>query len=292
MVGVRLRLPGVPSYEMISKMKSILFALSLTTLLLAQGGRPQASEGMRQAIQLDLAGDYAQARALLQKEIDTAAAPLLKANAQRAMAMSYAFERNCAKTIEYEQMVISYWATREKEEPKNAFYQQGEMANEAARVCIDSGDINAAESWYAKGTELGLKEPEISADRKALWEFRLEHARARVAARRGKKALAETHIAAAKQALDKMVDLRKQQEPFFPYLTGYVALYLGDPAKALSDFEKANANDAFIQCLKADALEKLGRKEEAMELYRKAAATRGHNPPAAYAVPLAKKKLA
>lgn len=276
---------------MISEMKSTLTLMVFAACLMGQGGRPQASEGMRQATQLDLAGDYAGARALLQKEIDTAATPLAKANAQRAMAMSFAFERKCAKTIEFEEMVIAYWVTREQEEPKNAFYQQGEMANEAARVCIDSGDLNAAEKWYQKGTELGLREPEISADRRALWEFRLEHAKARLAARRGNKALAEKHVALAKAALDKMTDLKKQQEAFFPYLTGYVALYLGDAAQALADLEKANPNDAFIQCLKAEALEKLGRKEEAMELYKKAAAARGHNPPAAYAVPLAKKKL-
>ena len=78
------------------------------------------------------------------------------------MAMSYALERNCAKTIGYEAQVMAFWVTREKEEPKNAFYQQGEMTNEAARVCIDSDDLNAAKKWYAKGAELGLKEPAIS----------------------------------------------------------------------------------------------------------------------------------
>lgn len=272
-------------------MKLFSIGMLVAVAVMAQGGRPQASEGMRQAVQLDLAGDYAGARALLQKEIEGAATPQAKANAQRAMAMSYAFERNCAKTVEYEEKVIAYWVTREKEEPKNAFYQQGEMANEAARVCIDAGDLNAAEKWYQKGTELGLREPEISADRRALWEFRLEHAKARLAARRGNRQLAEKHIATARVALDKMTDLKKQQEVFFPYLTGYVALYLGDAAKALADLERANQNDAFILCLKAEALEKLGRKDEAMALYKKAAATRGHNPPAAYAVPLAKKKL-
>lgn len=277
-------------YDMIYAMKILALSLGLAALLAAQGGR-QSSEGMRQAVQLDLAGDYAGARALLQKEIDGAATPLAKAGAQRAMAMSYAFERNCAKAIEYEEKVIAYWVTREMEEPRNAYFQQGEMANEGARVCIDSGDLNAAEKWYQKGTELGLREPDITTDRRALWEFRLEHAKARLAARRGNKSLAEKHIVAARVALDKMTESKKAQELFFPYLTGYVALYTGDAAKALADLEKANQNDAFILCLKADALEKLGRKEEAMELYKKAAATRGHNPPAAYAVPLAKKKL-
>lgn len=249
------------------------------------------SEGLRQATALDLEGKYAEARHLIQKEIDSASDPRAKANAQRAMAMSYAFEGNCRKTTEYEQMVMAYWKTREAEEPKNAFYQQGEMANEAARVCIDSGDIDAAARLYKLGTELGLKEPEISADRKALWEFRLAHAEARVAARRNKKADAEKAIAAARAALDRMTDLKRQQEAFFPYLTGYVALYLGDYQRALADLQKANQNDAFIQCLIAQTYEKLGDKDKAMEYYRKASGARSHNPPAAYAVPLARKKL-
>lgn len=245
----------------------------------------------QQGVQLDLEGKGAEARQIFQKEIDGATTPAAKARAQRAMAMSWAFESNCKKTIEYEQMVIDYWATREKEEPRNAFYQQGEMANEAARVCIDAGDLDAAGQWYRKGRELGLKEPGISADRKALWDFRLEHARARIAARRKDKAEAEKHVALAKAALDSMTDLKRQQEPFFPYLTGYVAYYLGDYKKALADFQMANQADPYIQCLLGQTYEKLGEKEKAMECYRKAAATTAHNPPAAYARPFARRKL-
>jgi tetratricopeptide (TPR) repeat protein len=244
-----------------------------------------------QAVQLDLEGKGAEARQLFQKAIDSAPTPAAKANAQRAMAMSWGFESNCKKTGEYEQMVIDYWVTREKEEPRSAFYQQGEMANEAARVCIDAGDLDAAAQWYKKGHDLGLKEPEISADRKALWEFRLEHAQARIAARRGNKAQAEKHVTAAKAALDSMTDLKKQQEPFFPYLTGYVALYLGDYNRALADLQKANQSDPFIQALLGQTYEKLGDKEKAIECYRKAAATTAHNPPAAYAQPFARRKL-
>jgi len=83
-------------------MKFVLASLGIVSVLMAQGGRPQTPEGLRQAVQLNLSGDYGAARSLIQKEIDGAATPLLKANAQRIMAMSYAFERKCAKTIEYE----------------------------------------------------------------------------------------------------------------------------------------------------------------------------------------------
>ena len=173
----------------------------------------------------------------------------------------------------------------------NALSIRGETADEAARVCIDSGDLDSAAEWYRKGYDLGLKEPGISPDRKALWEFRWEHAQARIAARRGKRPEAEQHIAAAQAALGRMTQLRPQQESFFPYLTGYVAFYLGDYAKALEDLHQANQNDPFIQCLLGQAYEKLGQKENAMECYRKAAATTAHNPPAALARPFARRKL-
>lgn len=264
---------------------ALLLAFATTVSAQSPGG------AIREAVQLDLDGKGAEARQLFQKHIDDSASPRAKADAQRAMAMSWAFEGNCAKTVEYETLVIAYWTTQEKDNPGNAFYQEGETADGAARVCIDSGDLDSAAEWYRKGYDLGLKEPGISPDRKALWEFRWEHAQARIAARRGKRPEAEQHIAAAQAALGRMTQLRPQQESFFPYLTGYVAFYLGDYAKALEDLHQANQNDPFIQCLLGQAYEKLGQKENAMECYRKAAATTAHNPPAALARPFARRKL-
>lgn len=277
-----------PSY-FVTVSACLILPIALSAQPPGRGG--PGSELIRQAVQLDLEGRGSEAREILQKAIDSAPTPAAKANAERAMAMSWAFEGNCKKTAEYEGKVIDYWKTRESEDPHNAFYQQGEMADEAARACIDAGDLDTAYEWYKKGHELGLKEPDISADRKALWNYRLEHAQARIAARRGQKAEAEKHVAAAKAALERMTELRRQQEAFFPYLTGYVAYYLGDYKKALADLQNANQNDPFIQCLIGQTYEKLGDREKAMEYYKKASLTTAHNPPAAYARPFARKKL-
>ena len=245
---------------------------------------------------LDLMGKSADARKYFQKAIDGAADPAAKANAQRAMAMSYAFEGDCKNTVKYEQMAMAYWVTREQAEPQNAFYQQGELANEAARVCIDSGDLEAADTWYRKGTELGLKEPGNETHPASLWKFRLEHALGRLAARRGNKADAQKHVAAAKALLDGDPKMAEQQARFLPYLAGYVALYTGETQTALTELQKAvgmqgNAADPFLQCLLGMTYDKLGEKEKALECYRKAAATTAHNPPAAFARPFARKKL-
>jgi Flp pilus assembly protein TadD len=213
------------------------------------------------------------------------------------MAMSYAFDGDCANTVKYEEMVIGYWVTREQAEPQNAFYQEGEMANEGARVCIDAGDLSTAERMYRRGSELGLKEPEPKTHPQSLWDFRLAHALGRIAARRGDKAEAQRQIAAARKILDGDSAMAAQQERFFPYLVGYVALYTDDLATAETELAKAvslrgNERDPFLRCLLAMTYEKMGRQEEARAAYGQAYdLAMAHNPPAAFTRPFARKKL-
>jgi tetratricopeptide (TPR) repeat protein len=233
---------------------------------------------------LDLMGKGDDARKYFQKAIDIADTPEHKASANRAMAMSYAFEGNCRKTVEYEQKVFDYYAGAQD------FFQQGEIADEAARVCIDSGDLDMATRWYQLGHDAGLKEPDIKPARVDLWNFRWAHAQARIAARRDNAAEAQKHVASAKAILDKGTN--PEQAQFFPYLQGYVAFYAQDYKSAVEELLKANQNDPFIQCLLGQTYEKLGEKDKAIASYRKAAAAIAHTPPAAYAVPFAKKRLA
>lgn len=277
----------------------VLCVLSFApALMAAQGGRGgAASSETRAANQLDVQGKTAEARAIFQKIADAAPTPLEKAQAWRGMAMSYAFDGDCANTIKYEEMVIGYWKTRETAEPENAFYQQGEMANEGARVCIDQGQLDVAEKYYRLGSELGLKEPAPKTHPKSLWDYRLAHALGRIAARRGNAAEANRQIADARRILDSDPEMAKAQERFFPYLQGYVALYLGDYQGALTHLNAAvaaqgNTNDPFMKTLFAMAHEKLGHAAEAKALYQQAydLAT-AHNPPAAFARPFAAKKL-
>jgi tetratricopeptide (TPR) repeat protein len=278
-----------------------LFSAAAPNTLLAQGGaqaqRTPRSDSLRTASRLDTDGKTADARAIFQKLIDSAPDPAARAAAQRAMAMSYAFDGDCANTVKYEEMVIAYWVTRESAEPQNAFYQQGEMANEAARVCIDAGELATAEQYYKKGSELGNKEPEPRTHPKSLWDFRLHHAFARLAARRGKADEAKQHLAAARKTLDGDPKMAEQQERFYPYLVGYVALYTNDLATAESELTRTlampgNQNDPFMNALLAMTYEKKGDAAKARETYQKAydLAT-AHNPPAAFTRPFARKKL-
>ena len=232
---------------------------------------------------LDLMGDGHRARLHFAKALELAEAPQQKAQVNRATAMSYAFEGDCKKAVEFQQKVFDY-----QKEQKD-FFAQGEVANEVARVCIDSGDLDTAYQWYKTGHDVGLQEPNIKPDRVDLWNFRWEHAQARIAARKGNKAEAEKHEAAAKAILDKGTNPNQVQ--FFPYLAGYVAFYTGDPKTALTELQKGNQNDPFIQTLIGEAYEKLGDKDKATEFFKKAAATTAHNPAGAYAKRITRTKL-
>jgi tetratricopeptide (TPR) repeat protein len=245
-------------------------------------GPAAGSNLLRDANAGDLQGNYQEARGLYRMAFAQAATPAAKSAVLRQIAMSYAFEGDCKNTANYEDQAAAYF--RDNPDAPDRFYQQGELADEAARVCIDAGDLDTAEVYYAKGRDAGLKQPDIPPDRVKLWNFRYEH-------RRGNKAEAEKHVAIARQLVDGMTELKAQQQPFLPYLTGYVAFYAGDYKKALEDFQKAQQNDAFIQCMIGESYEKLGDKEKAMQYYRQAAAVQGHNPPAAYARRFTRQKL-
>jgi tetratricopeptide (TPR) repeat protein len=264
-----------------------------------EGKQAEALERYRQAIKmspnlfeahagagatLDLMGEYKEAREELTKAIQDAPAKS-KPQALKTMAISYAFTCQARESEKYEKQAFDLQLAAKD------FYAAGETADELARIYLECGDTNSAEKWYKTGHDTGLRKPNITEAEKALWEFRLEHALARIAARRGQRAEAEKHVAAARAILDKNYEWYKQQAPYFPYLTGYVAFYLGDYKTALADLQKANLRDPFILSLIAQTYAKLGDKTQSLEYFRKALESSAHNPNNAFARPLARKMV-
>jgi tetratricopeptide (TPR) repeat protein len=218
----------------------------------------------------------------LSKAIEIAPANA-KERAWRTMAMSYVFECNMEEAGKLEKQIFDARIGRQD------FIAAADIANETARLYLECGDINSAENWYKTGYQSSLRKTDVKDTDKALWLFRWENAQARIAARRGQKDDAQKHIVAAKAALDKANN--PDQALFYPYLTGYVALYTGDYKTALTDLQQADQKDPFILSLIAQTYEKSGDSAQAMDYYRKVMASNAHNPTNAFARPLARKKL-
>src|SRR5579863_1345948 len=103
----------------ILRLTTCLAVLVFPALSVAQRGA-DPNNPLQQAAQLDLDGKTREARAIYLRVIDTTSDPARKANAQRSLAMSYAFDGDCGNTVKYEDQVIAYWKGREQAEPQNA----------------------------------------------------------------------------------------------------------------------------------------------------------------------------
>ncbi len=231
---------------------------------------------------LDLKGDYAGARQQFEKAIQNAPGDA-KVQGWRAMAVSYAFEGNAMGAAEYEQKAYDLQLGQKK------YTDAAGIANEMARIYLESGDLDNAYHSYQKGYQTALDDSKLSAADKSLWLFRWENAQARIAARKGHAAEAQQHVAAAKTALDQANN--PDQLRFFPYLTGYVAYYLGDYAKAIGDLQKADQTDPAVVMLEAQAYDKSGDHAQAMTYYRKVLTLNNHSPANAYARPIARQQV-
>lgn len=238
---------------------------------------------LESGVALDLKGDYGAAREHLKKAIEVA--PVDQKNrALRVMAFSYAFERNSDEAEKYEKQVF------DAQLAKSDYEAAAGVANELARIMLESGDIEGAANWYKTGFDTAMRKTDMKDTDKSLWAFRWAHAQARIAARRGQRDEAQKQVVAAKAALEKANN--PDQAVFFPYLTGYVAFYGGDYKTAIAELGKANPDDPFILLLLAESYEKVGDASRAKEYYGKVMANNGHGPTNAFARPVARKKLA
>ena len=137
-----------------------------------------ANNGM--GVVLDLMGRYPEARQAFAQAIKVASKPLEKALAQRAMAVAWGFAGDCKNAEKYESEAFDFYLNT------SDFYNAGEVADELGRLCIDAGDFDRSQKWYERGHDTGFDEPNITQERRDLWNFRWDHAQARLAVRHGK----------------------------------------------------------------------------------------------------------
>ena len=247
-------------------------------------GDPRNYEAnLNAGIVLDLKGDYSKAHTYLLQAIELAP-PDRRVQALRTTAVSYTFQCDLPQVARYEQLAFDAQMKDQK------FSDAAGTANELARIYLECGDTADAAKWYQTGYDTALRTPNLSEADRDLWSFRLENAKARIAAREGKPKQADADVAAAKTALDQSKNADQQR--FFPYLTGYVAFYQGNYKSAIEELQKADQKDPFILVLLAQAYEKTGNQSEATKYYKQVLTINSHNPTNAFARPLAKKKLA
>ncbi len=231
---------------------------------------------------LDLDGRHQAGRSHLEEAVKLAPADE-RNSALTALGISYAFESKPDEAARYYQRAFD--ADMQADDRAGA----AGIANALGRIYLESGNLAKAEQWYTTGYETAKKIPGLSPAATALWEMRRHNAFGRIAARRGDKAAAARHAAAAKALLDKGGN--ENQQPFYPYLLGYMAFYSKDYREAIAQLAKADQEDPFILGLLAQAHQRLGQKKEAAGYYRQVMATATHNITSAFSRPLARKFL-
>ena len=233
---------------------------------------------------LNIEGQYAEARQHFQKAIDAASEKEMN-GALSAMAISYAFEGNVAESAKY------YGRLIDRHLSSGATDAAGGTANGLGRLYLETGDTGNAEKWYRTGYESASKNQKRTPDQTDLTEMRWHHAQARIAARRKQFDVARKHVDEVRAIVGRG-RLDETQQAQYPHVAGYVAFYEGDYDKAIAELSKADQEDPFILSLLAQAYEKKPDMARARELYTKILGIPDHSLQAAFARPLAARRLA
>jgi len=233
---------------------------------------------------LNIEGQYTEARQHFQKAIDAASQSEMN-GALSAMAISYAFEGNAAEAAKY------YGRLIDRHLSSGAMDAAGGAANGLGRVYLETGDTANAEKWYRTGYESASKNEKRTPEQTDLTEMRWHHAQARIAARRKQFDAARKHVDEVR-ALVARGTLDEAQQAQYPHVAGYVAFYAGEYDTAIAELSKADQDDPFILSLLAQAYEQKPDIAKARELYTKILGMPNHSLQAAFARPLAARRLA
>ena len=231
---------------------------------------------------LDLTGRYDEARQHFAKAIERAPESG-KEQAIRMMGIAWTFVGDAA------QAAGAFREVFDRRMAAKNYPGAAEEGDEIGRVYLETGGLEQAAMWYRTAHETAGREsgrPQWQVD---LADMRWAHAQARIAARRGQAPEARRQTALVKALLDKGGN--KDQLNQYPYLLGYVNLYLKDYRGAVEAFKTADQSDPFVLLLLADATEKLGDRKGAGEYYQKILQSSAHSVNNAFARPVALRKL-
>jgi len=231
---------------------------------------------------LDLDGRYAEAREHLERAI--ALAPEDSKNqALATMGTSYAFESRAEDAARYYRRAFD--AQMEAKDPASA----AATANALGRVYLESGNLVKAEQWYRTGYETSRRLSNRPESQIRLWDMRWQNALGRIAARKGRRAVALQHAAAVKRLLDKGGN--DNQRTFYPYLLGYIHFHTRHNREAIASLKEGDQSDVFVLGLIAQSYRRLHDEAHAREYFERVMAGTAHNINAAFSRPLARAYL-
>lgn len=233
-------------------------------------------------IALDLSGRFDEARRHFAKAIQLAPEGA-KDQAITAMAVSYAFSGDAKGAATF------YRQLYDRQMAAEVYGGAAETANALGRVYLESGDLDSATRWYQTGYETAKRQRDLPGPQLDLAELRWAHAQARIAARRRNANEARRQTAVVQSILDK--NTNPDENIQYPYLVGYVSLYLREYPAAIASLQQANQQDPFILVLLAQAYEKSGQGANAQATYRKVLASNAHNINNAFARAIARARL-
>jgi tetratricopeptide (TPR) repeat protein len=233
-------------------------------------------------IALDLSGRFDEARRHFAKAIQLAPEGA-KDQAITAMAVSYAFSGDAKGAATF------YRQLYDRQMAAEVYGGAAETANALGRVYLESGDLDSATRWYQTGYETAKRQRDLPGPQLDLAELRWAHAHARIAARRRNANEARRQTAVVQSILDK--NTNPDENIQYPYLVGYVSLYLREYPAAIASLQQANQQDPFILVLLAQAYEKSGQGANAQATYRKVLASNAHNINNAFARAIARARL-
>ncbi len=163
------------------------------------------------------------------------------------------------------------------------------MLNEAARVCTEAGQFDTAEKLYRQALK-PVEGARIAPARTALWNFRLEHALAASRPPRSEGPGCKACRRGQGPARNPNPEMAKAQS-LLPCLAAMSPSIPATPVPPSTN-SPGQSERSLHPLPPRPRQEQLGQQEKALEHFKQAFATTGHNPPAAYAKTVRPKKLA
>lgn len=267
---------------------------------IAQGRHDEAERLLRQAHQLnprsleaalalgvvlDLKGQYAEAQTYLQHAVDVAPRGQPRNQAMASLALSCVFQGDVARAVKYLE------AVRALQLAEGDATGAAATARTIGRVLLESGDTAGGRKWYELGYDEWRPRPDAPESEHLLWELRLRHMRARIAARDGRLDEAR-RLLGEFEALMARRGKRDEDNAIYRWVAGYVAFYAKDYARAVAELAQGNLADPFILYTLGTAYEAQGDLANARQYYQRTLELNVHTVNNALVRPRARARLA